>query len=1778
MNASIDILRGELERLYSLEDLTSMSSELLGLDPAEVGGESAKASFARSLAERCVEGDRVEALVDILASSKRNLDPRVFDIVTQLDRSEAEAGKQIGSYVIERILEDSSWSFSAIGQKIGQRFAIKALSPLLLPGPRAMQRFLTTCRMIAATGHAGLPKALHAFEHQGSAYVAYGWSDTETLRKQFARTGPRSPESLSSLLRGILEPLGAIHKAGLCHGDLRMDNVLVSKSGEVTLVDFGWDKLRRMNGSGGVYLAAGAAPELMRGKAADARSDVYAFGVVLYELLTGKSVFDVTGALETSFAHFHNVVVPPSERSPSSWMSPELDAFLVALLDKDPARRPKDALAVLQAFERLENHAPSSILPIDPEQVQQLLGRLETTPDDAEAALALERSVATGADYKDISGAFLSAADKLVLAEKKDLAKVLMFRAARTLAPRDQEAAAGVYTKVLALDASDEVAAGALEEIRRSQGKFEELIEMWLERSQALPAGSERGRALSEIGRIYSSELSDDEQALVAYTQALCEHPSKGAYAVDVERLAGDPATAAGAGRWNEVLSSMTGAIQEGELAGTERSALLDLAGRWYEQKLGRSDLALFAYQQVLQAEPQNETAMAAMSGIYRKAQQWQELYGLLVARADAAGGHPRGRDLRVEAAEVLETRLNDAARAKPLYERILAEDPGHGRASEALARIYEKEADHASLVAVLQKRADSRRGPEQGDALVRVAEVYEDQLNDLSEATQRYEAVLRMDPKHMSALKGLDRIYNRTGRYKELMEILERQVLAAATARQKIALYERMASLLEEEFINNAGALDVLEKIIALEPKNEKAIAGAIRNAKALGEWERAAGLYDKHAEVAADDNTKVEVLLAKGRMFAESVMSPERAMRAYEDVLKVRPDHNGALEALAQLKETSGDAHAALSALEALANKASTPEAKAEQWMRAGKLLESKGDRDGAIERYKLALEASPKDVAAAAALRKAYLERGDSGSVVTLIERELEFAEGNLAKARLYAELARVYKTKVGDSANAAKAAKKAGELDGSNAEAALILGDIAYEENRLMEAGRFYESLVSRVQALPREDGTRVLVRYVEVFGKTTERPAPLSSTDGRSVPPPPTSSPKLVAAVEQLGQLAQADVRSLAQAASVLFEHGDPKLVNKIYVDLFARHDGELRGLERAEALYHLGESARRSGDFVAAIPPLREAVELDKQDGRALRSLGRIFDETGDWEEAVRMRRRRLDIAKDDERFDLYLEIGDIEFTKLGNRELAQRTYGKALEQRPDDRKLLGKLMQIYSEGKDWAKLVDVVTRLADFVEDKKQRAKYMHTAATISSKHLNANDRAILFYASALEFDPSLEKAADELVMLQKERGLYADAERTLNGQLDVAKDAGNAARMVVVLDELGALYQGFLKDTELAIDAYEAAQAFDPSNEARPNKLADIYASDPTRYLEKAVRAQAELLRGNPYRVESYKLLRKLYTDSKNADSAWCLCQALTTLNLAAPDEERFFRKHAAVNAAAAQAVFDEDAWGLLTHPDLDLTLTKIFALLTPCILQARTQSLVALGYAEHLAVDITQSQYPVAQTLYYAGGVLGLSGIPVFQNTNDPGGIGFIHAQHPSIVLGAGALSADMGTQSLAFFAGRHLSFYRAGFLVRHLLPTGTALKAWLFAAIKHCVPAFPVSAEQHGQVAEALGPIAAMFQGMHKDALASAVSKLLNSGGAIDLKKWVAAVDMTGDRTGFLLAHDLSVATDAVRVTEEGSAVAPKERLKELVLFCVSDEYFKLRRKLGIAIDS
>ncbi len=1775
----IDILRGELERLFSLDEMATLSKMVLGLTPDEIGGDTATASFARALVERSRADDSLDALADAVVALRGEVDPKVREATVHgfPVADELAVNAKLGEYTVTRKIGEGplAHTYQARRGEGGPEVVLRVLRSEVSHDVKRVRRYLTHARLVAALEHPGLPAGAFASMIEGRAALGYTFFDAQSLAARLSRSGPMHLNEARPLLKGVLEALAAMHEKRLVHGNLKLENVLIARTGgpggpsssdtggagpRVVVVDAGADRLRRRARAAGDVLGMVvtpkiAAPELHRGKGADQRSDVYAFGVLLYEVLTGKAPFLVTSPVEAAIAHLTREPEAPSQVAPRGWVTKEVDTFVLSLLKKEPSDRPRDGRALLEALETLgRTSAQRTTARLGDDQLNERIDALVAAPEDDEAALKLESAVEEGADARKVADAFAMAADQVEVGEDKAKAearKSLLFRAARLYesSVKDAEKTEQVYASIVELDPTDDIAGVALEEIRRRLGKYEELVEMLLARSEQV-TGNDRARAMAEIGRIYAHELDDKEQAVVAYTQALVDEPGNNEYAADLERLAGTDATL-----WNDALTTL--AEDHGEISTEQRLALLKRLGGWYGAKISRPDLALSCYQAMVAMEPSNDAALEGMASIYRTAQQWPELGTVLLRRADIAPTPARARDLRAKAAELLDTKLNEPLRAKDIYEQVLAEDPAHEAASDALASIYERTGDNQNLVKMLEKQAEAVRGAERARVFVRIAELFEGQLDDLNEAIRRFEAAIAVDERNLDALKGLDRIFNRTGRYQELLANLDRQLHIAATPRQKINLHERIAGIHDEEFLDHKAASASYEAILKIDPAHENSLTALVRHYRALDRWEDVANLYEQHLKI-AEGNRRIELQLARGRVLAEQVGSPERAMAAYEAVVEQQPDHSGALEALARLREKSGDALAALGAIEALAAKATTPEAKAEQWMRAAKLLEARGDRDGAIERYKAALDADPKNAVATASLRAAYASRGDASSAVELIAREIEGAEGNLSKARLYGEMARLLRERVKDDARAETAARKAIDLDPTALDALLVLGDLAFEQNRPLEAARAYESLAARTDVLAKADATRVLTRAIEAFART-------NATD------------KALMAAEHLRTVSPDDAEAMRRSARTLFEHGDPKRAYEVNLDVYERFGDRLLGHDRAEALYRLGELSRRVGELDLAISRLQEAAEIDPASPLPVEALSKVYGEKGNWEEVIRIKTRRLDAVEGDARSELLIEIGDIVSTKLNDRTRAAKSFVAALEDRPDDRKLLMKLMQLYSEEKDWAKLIEIVLRFADFSDDPKLKAKYIHTAANLAHRQLGDLETALTYYNQVLALDPSTPKALTDAIDLRREQGDWDGVAQLIVQQLETINPT-DTARLIEAFDQLADVYHKHLGQADQAIEALESAQELDPDNRERNERLAEMYASDPGRYFDKAVAAQRVILTRNPHKAEGYKLLRKLYTESKRADSAWCLCQALYVLNLAEPDEERFFKRMRAEGPAAAQDRLSDEDWILrMRHHDADPLVTAVFTLIEPTIIATRSQSVAEMGYDPRYAVDLSQQPYAMAQTLHYAAGVLGMNPPPSFLNPNDGGGMSFLHGQPPSMVLGHAALTADAPPQAMAFLAARQLAYYRPGFYIRHLVPTGTGLKAWLFAAIKLIAPQFPVSNDIEGQVKENVEALSRAFQGPQREQLASFVSKLLQGGGSLDLKKWVAAVDLTADRTGFLLANDLEIATELIKASEDPS-LPSRDRLKEMVLFSVSDPYFQVRRKLGITIDS
>ncbi len=281
-----------------------------------------------------------------------------------------DIGATVGEYQIERLVGEGGMGqvYGAIHPVIGKRAAIKVLRGELCSNAEAVDRFVLEARAVNQIGH---PNIVDVFAFgslpDGRQYMVMEWLRGESLDQRIRRTPPTIDEACEITI-GICAALDAAHAENIIHRDLKPHNVfLVHARGmkpQVKLLDFGLVKLvgeegmERTRSGSMLGTPAYMSPEQARGRGVDHRTDLYALGVMLFELATGSLPFVEPSAMEMVMAHMQTPPPIPSTFKPA--IPPILDELIIGLLAKEPDQRPTLAYTVnvLAEVRRLAETTP----------------------------------------------------------------------------------------------------------------------------------------------------------------------------------------------------------------------------------------------------------------------------------------------------------------------------------------------------------------------------------------------------------------------------------------------------------------------------------------------------------------------------------------------------------------------------------------------------------------------------------------------------------------------------------------------------------------------------------------------------------------------------------------------------------------------------------------------------------------------------------------------------------------------------------------------------------------------------------------------------------------------------------------------------------------------------------------------------------------------------------------------------------------------------------------------------------------------------------------------------------------------------------------------------------------------------------------------------------------------------------------------------------------------------------------------------------------------------
>ncbi len=753
------------------------------------------------------------------------------------------------------------------------------------------------------------------------------------------------------------------------------------------------------------------------------------------------------------------------------------------------------------------------------------------------------------------------------------------------------------------------------------------------------------------------------------------------------------------------------------------------------ETELGRLEPAVETWRSLLEIAAEDEPALDALEGLYRKLERAEELCELFERRAEAATDPANAATFRLAlAAELGRTsdgraraleQLEEIVRVLPEHERAIAAiEAFHGdaaldeRASDVLRPIYEGLDAWRKLIALGTHRlARTENSLEKAGILLESARLWEDRGGDLGHAFEAARQAFETAPEHDEARAELERLAEATGRFHDLALAYERalEVVDADDVRAKVELLGAIAVVADERLDDPRRTLAAMRRLQELEPTEPEVLDRMDDLAVLLGDWDALLAVLLAKAELPGDAEACATVFARLGELKQDMLEDEPGAIASFEQALELSSDAVRVIDRLIALYD-GRDVSRMVELLERRIEAAATgDERRAELALRAARACELElHDNPGAIRLYTTALEFAPTDAGALAELERLFEVQEDWGALLDNLKTEASLAPCAEARLGLRKRIAALFVERLGNPVEGL--AQYAAVLDESPEDVETLarvrkLGE-DLEELRL-DVARMLEPIYTAAGRF----GDLVLVLELRVRAETS--PAERA--------------------------------RTLAGIALIQEEQLDsPK----------AARDSMMRAL---------GEAAR--GDDPTA------ALEDDVE------RLCELADDWGDY--ADLLEKLALD-GFDARQSCAYGErLGRIAEDKLGDPQRAKRAYARAVEQSEEPATLLLSLDRLYTASDEFEALDRVLVRRLELDATPSERAELCFRAARLRLEKFADESGGFTLLSECAGLAPDHAGARKALEELSLKRELFEDVAEVLDTMYRVSQDSAARARL---------------------------------------------------------------------------------------------------------------------------------------------------------------------------------------------------------------------------------------------------------------------------------------------------------------------------------------------------------------------------------------------------------
>ena len=1314
------------------------------------------------------------------------------------------------------------------------------------------------------------------------------------------------------------------------------------------------------------------------------------------------------------------------------------------------------------------------------------------------------------------------------------------------------------WLEVWAGDPSDHQPRAALartEAKLRADGQWERLVTLLLGRAERLGERSEKTADLREAARVCEVELNDATRAFTTLLPAFRLDADDPGLQADVARVARKANT------WGELIADYT---EMAVALGSDPSSARRWAeiGRIYADELQQADNAIGSFQQVLSVEPAHPGALAALRELLAARGRWRELGPVLAVSAEVAPSPPEKVALLLQLGQMLASTLGDADGALDAFERAYRTAPADPPVLAALEAAYRGRERWRDVARILEEQARVANDPaEAGRIRNQRAFLLAERMGDVDASISTLEGVLTNEADSLPTLRQLEKLYEKAGREDDAHRTLERLAALVETPAERVSLLRRLASSREARHDGLERAAEALEQILTIDSADEEAFRALGRLYRRARRWTTLVETLRRRLAAVSVPAEHQEHQVTLAKIFEDELGDSERALEAYRGAAEAGDQREATWEALARLHEQHKHWRLTAQALDKLASLTQDPAKRCDAFFRAGTVYADRLDeKSSAEDRLTKALAVDPGHGPALSSLAALYRQQGQDLRAAQLMVEAAERTQNRLEQTRLLYDAGTLFEDKLDDPARATSLFTQVLAVDPEHVLSA----------ERLVELYTRHEAwalLEPVLEMLARKVDPRNAALAADVQSRLGFAAHKLGKEDKarRCYEAAYRLAPQALPVVAGYAELCF-DQRLWKQAGDLLRvlleEH--PKIPREQLVDVYAR----------------LGACEASGGDRRQAVAWFQKALAIEPHHRPSIEAMSDIHQAAGDWVALLLDKRTLLAMSEGEEKIRLTEEIGDLYAAKVNDPAKAIAAYQSVLALSPQRRHALHKILELYTAGKQWPRVAETLLRLAEQEEQPAVRAKYLYAGAVIQRDELNDRAQALGLLNRALDDAPDLVKAFDAIERITTEIGDWKELARSHRRMIKRLPPDGHDEFRLRLWNGLGEVALQRLGDRDLGTTALEVASTLDPDNMKRHEVLAELYVQAGPAHVDKAIGHHQQLVAKNPDRLSTYRALALLYQEAGQRDKQWCVSATLTFLRKADPEMQQFYEQHRPVDLRATRRRFTDELWPRVVHPDEDPFVAAIFILLGHFVAATTAQQHHAVGIKRKDRADVSRDERPSARVLRYVAQTLDLPPPDLFFTDAEDHALSMLNLQEKGVLTPAlliGQTFARRSESDLVFELGKRLAFLRPERFLRSALPSPAKLDITLRAAMTLAGTSVGNGAH-NGEVDRLTDHLRRLVPRPVAQQLAQVGRKLLAARGeVIDMEAWMAAADLTAARVGFVLSNDLAAAARMIAADPQGDSPMPaKQRLRDLLAYSVSEDYFAVRKFLGLEL--